>query len=77
MEELLTSKLSCDNALESLVLADTYNATALKNASLSYIVQNVKVLISTPEWKARAVQNPELFVEVTQSLVNNIHQSSS
>ncbi len=63
--------MTVNTALDYLVLADLYNSPDLKSSALSFIVKNAKSMISMPEWKRNAVENPEIFVEVTEALVNN------
>ena len=70
-ERNLISRLTVNTALDYLVLADLYNSPDLKSAALDFVVKNAKSMISMPEWKRNAAENPEIFVEVTEALVKS------
>ncbi|XP_058794192.1 speckle-type POZ protein-like isoform X2 [Phymastichus coffea] len=65
-EILLSDSLKIDNVIASLVTADRYKATYLKNKSIGYIMSKIKDVIETPAYKELASSNPELIIEAFQ-----------
>ena len=71
---MLINVLDNSNALDYLVLAETYNSPNLKKAALEYIVNNIKALMETPEYEDIAHEYPALFLEVTKSVFNQMDE---
>jgi hypothetical protein len=62
-------KVSNDNCIELLVLADMHGVTALKRAACAHIKKNAAFLVSSPLWGRRIGALSLLHKEIVEALV--------
>ncbi len=62
-------KVSNDNCIELLALADMHGAMALKHAAIAHIKKNAAFLISSPLWGRRINALSRLHKEIVVALV--------
>lgn len=67
-EEVLCAKISVENAVDLLVLADSSCAGWLKARANHFINTRVKYIIHTPAWKNMILKHPHLFAEAFAAL---------
>jgi len=69
-EFIYSGKLTEDNCLETLVLADVHNAPHLKKKVIEFIRFNQSTsILKTDLWKKLKVDHPNLAVEVTEAIL--------
>lgn len=73
-ELLLGNLLKVENVVNTLVFADQHQASYLKIKSIDFIISNAVEVIKTPAYKQVIISNPQLIIEVFQSMV--LKQSS-
>jgi len=60
----LAQRVNLDNAIDLLLLADTYNATGLKNYILTYVSGSGAAITQKQENVAKLVNNPGIMAEL-------------
>jgi hypothetical protein len=63
-EGTLIDGLSVDNAVDLLIMADTYSAAMLKNKTLDFISSHKTEVRQTVKWKKLLRSHPTLVAEV-------------
>ena len=66
--QVLNSTLTVANAVDLLVLADTYGAKHLKMKAIHVIVARSKDVILTPAWKRLSSTHPHLIAEAFETI---------
>ena len=66
----LERNLSSENAVESLILADTHSAAGLKAASVKFISSNRTVINQSSEWESLLSSHTHLAVEVLKFMMS-------
>lgn len=64
-------------ALHTLVLADRYNALALKDAALNQAADHLKTLRQRPEWKEFADKHRGLVGELMGVLADKLEKANA
>ena len=67
-ENVLSSTLLIENALELLSLGDMHSAHDLKKNALDIIVSNAKKITKTEAWKDFAKSSPHLLIAVFEEM---------
>jgi len=67
-EVSLAKSITLSNCLELVVLADTHSATSLKTSSLSFIVSNLKKIVSLSSWQLQLESHPHIMAQIIQSM---------
>jgi len=63
-EDHLCAKLSQDNVLDILVLADIHCASTLRSWALQFVADNRKKIVAKKEWRGKLTKYPELMEEI-------------
>jgi BTB/POZ domain len=63
-EEVMEKKLTVDNAVDLLILSDTYQAKNLKESALVFINKNAVELVKKPSWNDMVNTHPTLLNEL-------------
>lgn len=62
-EQSLANKISIENAVEILILADAHSARQLKKHAIRFIISHKSEVVKTFQWKQLAKERPYLIVE--------------
>ena len=63
-EVSLSHDLDIDNVLDTLVLADLYRASNLRDLALKFVADNRKIIMSQKEWREKLTKNPEIMADI-------------
>ncbi|CAI9091820.1 OLC1v1026936C1 [Oldenlandia corymbosa var. corymbosa] len=66
-EQHMLQSLNSSNALDVLEISDTCSSHTLKEATLSYIVQNMEDIVFSSKFDDFALKNPHLGVQITRA----------
>ena len=70
-EQALTSKLTPENMLRVLKMADSNRSRAvLRDAALRYVADHFQLIADSADWTALMRENPQLAIDVTLTLSN-------
>ncbi|KAK8631246.1 hypothetical protein V6N13_080001 [Hibiscus sabdariffa] len=69
-ERYMLNSLNVSNALDILDLSDSHSNKKLKERTLSFIVHNMKSIVSLQKYEDFASSNPHLCVEITRAFVD-------
>lgn len=69
-ETVLHRDLNVDSAIETLILADRYDAVRLKAQSLNVIRANIATVVKTDEWRQMISNYPDLVTEIVSYIAN-------
>ena len=67
-EVSLSLDLDVDNVLDTLVLADLYRASNLRDFALQFVADNRKIIFSQTEWRGKLTKNPEILEDIVDIL---------
>ncbi|XP_036337466.1 protein roadkill-like [Rhagoletis pomonella] len=67
-EEAICRKLSVDNAVETLVLADLHSAHQLKAQAIDFIITHATAVMETTRWQSMITTHSHLFAEAFRKL---------
>lgn len=67
-EQFLCSEISLETAPHFILLADLFNARALKQKCVHFITDHSTEVLSTEHWKEMGKASPELLLELFSDL---------
>ena len=71
-EVALIDQLSVGNCLDTLILADSYRASDLKNWTLEFITRRALDVVAQPEWMEKMRPYPDLLMEMYSFKKNSL-----
>ena len=75
--DILISSLVPDNALSLLLLGDMYNAEEMKKLALAMVIDNLKTIRRSDEWKDCIKKRPDLTAEITEAMADELDRLKS
>ena len=70
--EVLISSLVPDNALSLLLLGDMYSAEELKKLALAMVIDNLKTIRRSDEWKDCIKERPDIKAEIFEAMADKL-----
>ena len=70
--EVLISSLVPDNALSLLLLGDMYSAEELKKLALAMVINNLKTIRRSDEWKMFRKERPDITADIIEAMADKL-----
>ena len=70
--DILISTLVPDNALSLLLLGDMYNAEELKKLAMAMVINNLKTIRRSDEWKDCIKKRPDIKADIFEAMADKL-----
>ena len=70
--DILISSLVPDNALSLLLLGDMHSAEELKKHAMGTVINNLKTIRRSDEWKDCIKERPDISAEITEAMADKL-----